>query len=477
MKPFFHLSDCEVAQVVDELEPILRGGVIGKVYDRERHVLIFEVGRNRLLLSLHPQSNRLHLESKRIPAHDPPSALAMLLRKRLGGLRLASISVLAHGERIVVLRFAASEDKLVVELTGPHGNAFLVGPDGKVVTSLRSSGSSNRQLAPGHAYLPPEPAPASAPWRGLRRFGEGPSVASRVQAHFEEAEVRSAEDALRQRATRFLQGEIERLRRRKNALLGDLARVDESVIYKKYGDLLLANLQELPGRGARLVTIEDIFEDGSPLTIPLDPALGPTENARRYYKQHKRFSSARRLIEDRLATAISSLTVRESELERLSSMELEAIASLLPSAKQSDAKRPARDTGERLPFREYLSLEGVRILVGRSAVDNDALTFRIARGNDMWFHVRDVSGPHVVVPLPRGKPIAESTLLDAATLAAHFSPLGNEAQVDVSYTYVKNLRKPRGTAAGLVFVSDVRTIRIRLEPPRLERLLSRRSPA
>ena len=82
----------------------------------------------------------------------------------------------------------------------------------------------------------------------------------------------------------------------------------------------------------------------------------------------------------------------------------------------------------------------------------------------------DAPGAHVVVLL-RGRPVLEATLLDAATLAAHFSPLAGEGQVDVTYTRVKNVRKPRGAAPGLVFVADARTFRVRVEPERLARLL------
>src|SRR5262249_60488 len=143
-----------------------------------------------------------------------------------------------------------------------------------------------------------------------------------------------------------------------------------------------------------------------------------------------------------------------------------------PAPRASRAKEPEK----RLPYREHRSADGDAIWVGRGAADNDALTFRHARGNDLWLHCRDAPGAHVVVPLRAGRPASEATFLAAARLAAHFSPLAGEAQVDVMYTHVRNLRRPKGAAPGRVFTSDAKTVRVRLEPARLARLLAPADP-
>src|SRR4029453_11481600 len=114
------------------------------------------------------------------------------------------------------------------------------------------------------------------------------------------------------------------------------------------------------------------------------------------------------------------------------------------------------------------------IYVGRGANKNDELTWKIARGNDLWLHARDVPGAHVVVPLERGRSADPDTLVDAATLAAHHSNARDEAQVDVGYALRKHLRKPRGAGPGVVLVAQQKTIRVRMEQARLERLLKTR---
>src|SRR5690606_37581436 len=113
------------------------------------------------------------------------------------------------------------------------------------------------------------------------------------------------------------------------------------------------------------------------------------------------------------------------------------------------------------------------ILVGRDDRQNDRLTSRIARGNDLWLHVgRGYAGSHVVVRLPKGRTAILETLLDAATLAIHFSKVRGAELEEVLYTQAKNVRKAKGMPPGKVLASRTRSLRVRMEPDRLRRLLS-----
>ncbi len=207
--------------------------------------------------------------------------------------------------------------------------------------------------------------------------------------------------------------------------------------------------------------LPDDFADGAPIAIALDPSLSARDNATRLYKEHKRLSRALAGIERRLADARAKL----AKLER---------GDFVPEAREA---RPARAPGKRAerppPYREFRSSTGAAILVGRGADRNDELTFKVARGNDLWLHTRDVPGAHVIVPTS-GKPVDGETLLDAATLAAHHSNARGEAQVDVVYVARKLVRKPPKSSPGTVTHSGGKTIRVRIEPPRLERLLRSR---
>jgi predicted ribosome quality control (RQC) complex YloA/Tae2 family protein len=125
------------------------------------------------------------------------------------------------------------------------------------------------------------------------------------------------------------------------------------------------------------------------------------------------------------------------------------------------------------PYREFRAASGMPILVGRGSDRNDELTFKVARGNDLWLHARDWAGAHVIVASD-GRPVDGETLLDAATLAAHHSRARDEAQVDILYVARKHVRKPPRSAPGLVTTSGAKTVRVRMQPERLQRLLTSR---
>jgi predicted ribosome quality control (RQC) complex YloA/Tae2 family protein len=114
---------------------------------------------------------------------------------------------------------------------------------------------------------------------------------------------------------------------------------------------------------------------------------------------------------------------------------------------------------------------GVAILVGRGPEENDALTVRVARGNDLWLHARGLPGAHVVVRLEKGRAPDQETFLDAAHLAVHFSDARGAPQAEVAATRAKHVRKVKGAAPGAVTYSQEKVTMLRIEPGRVERLL------
>jgi predicted ribosome quality control (RQC) complex YloA/Tae2 family protein len=119
----------------------------------------------------------------------------------------------------------------------------------------------------------------------------------------------------------------------------------------------------------------------------------------------------------------------------------------------------------------FVTLDGSSVLVGRGAADNDRLTLRVARPHDLWLHARGVTGAHVIVRLTKGQSCSAEALVDAATLAAHFSDLRGETIVDVLYTPRRFVHKRRGSPVGSVALGSEKVIAVRIETGRLERLL------
>src|SRR5690606_31514716 len=115
----------------------------------------------------------------------------------------------------------------------------------------------------------------------------------------------------------------------------------------------------------------------------------------------------------------------------------------------------------RTPYRAFVARSGRRLLVGKGAADNDALTLRVARPHDLWLHAKERTGAHVIVPLDRGHTCPAEDLVDAAHLAAHFSDARDEKVVDVQYAHRRHLRKPKGSPPGFVVVDREKVLVLR----------------
>ena len=126
-----------------------------------------------------------------------------------------------------------------------------------------------------------------------------------------------------------------------------------------------------------------------------------------------------------------------------------------------------------MPFRTFLARSGKKVLVGKGAADNDALTLKIAKPHDLWLHAKDRTGAHVIVPLEKNHTCPAEDLIDAAHLAAHFSDAREEKAVDVQYTPRRYLRKPKGSAPGAVVVDREKVLLLRFDAALLRALLER----
>jgi predicted ribosome quality control (RQC) complex YloA/Tae2 family protein len=283
--------------------------------------------------------------------------------------------------------------------------------------------------------------------------------------------------ARRKEVASRLRARVQKLRRTLAAVEQDAARASSAGDDRARAELLLPLASRIP-RGAREARVPDwsrTSAEGVPaeVVIPLDPALSAVESAARWLKKAKRYQAAAARIASRRSEVAAQLAQAESALQRVQSAasagELLLVENELPA---SGGRAPRAGAAERLPYRTFRSRSGAPILVGRGARDNDALTLRIARGNDLWLHARGATGAHVVVSGAGDSPDA-GTLGDAALLAAHFSSFRGQSGVEVAWTRCKYVRKSRGAPAGSVTVTQEKTLHVRLDEARLAELLRR----
>jgi hypothetical protein len=278
-----------------------------------------------------------------------------------------------------------------------------------------------------------------------------------------------------------------KLDRRVVAVLGDLERIDAALASAAQATAFVAEAGRLP-RGAREMSVVDA-STGETLTMTLDPARSARDELDRVFRRARRLKLGRGVAERRLAeaerakatlgeqsAALQGLDLAsDGALERLLGLAREARAAASRDFVLTEPKAPTRKAPRPEPrraYRTFLGARGVPIFVGRGGADNDELTLRVARPQDLWLHVKGRAGAHVVVRLAKNASCPADVLVDAALLAAHFGGARGELTCEVQYTPRKYVRKPRGSPPGLVVVEREKVLVLRLAPERIAALLA-----
>ena len=261
---------------------------------------------------------------------------------------------------------------------------------------------------------------------------------------------------------KVLANTADRIARKLSLQQKELADCSDRETWKIYGDLISANLYSIQkgDRTARLINFYD--EAQSEVVIPLDPRKTPAQNAQKYYGEYRKADTAekklRELIEEGQQEAVYIDSVFDALTRAQTNDELTAIRAELAEQGYLRKKGSAAKKGKepKLAPKRYRSDDGFTILVGRNNVQNDQLTLKEARGRDYWFHTKNIPGSHTIV-VSDGQEVPDSTLHQAAILAAVNSKAAESSQVPVDYTLIKNVKKPRGAKPGMVIYVSYQT--------------------
>ena len=445
------LNAADVAALVAALAPRVEGGQVQKVRDPDRDTIGLRVRvpgqTTHLILSAHPRLCRISAASKSPPTRPEPTTLGRWLRSVASGRRVVRLEHLP-GDRVVIVHFEAA--RLVAEISGRAANLYGLDADGRIMATARRPARGERDLRPGRVWTPPRgQAPA-----GIARHTDPEAVEILAQAEL----VDAGEDADAIAARRLIKQTRDRLKRLAKKVRADVQRTADPEQWRVQGELLTAQMHTVK-RGDPVARVQDWYAEGAPIIeIPLDPALDGPANAARLFAKYKKAKAGASLAAERLAEVEAGLAVIAG-LDATQSAE--AIREALEDAglyrrKQAQTQR-TRDEAPRLSYFPRTSARGEQILVGRGGADNHQLTFRHARGNDWWLHIRDAPGAHVIVPT-RGNGPHPETLQDAAALAVHHSTLRGEPGIEVMLTQRKHVRAVKGAGPGRVTVASSRTV-------------------
>ncbi|MCL2081971.1 MAG: NFACT family protein [Oscillospiraceae bacterium] len=236
---------------------------------------------------------------------------------------------------------------------------------------------------------------------------------------------------------------------------------------RENGDLLMANLHNIK-KGQPTAQVEDFYSNGALREIALDPTRSPQQNAARFYKRYAKAKNAEAELKKQIKAGEREIIYWESVAEQLSRVQTKQELQEIKEELQPMHRRKGPPARLSEPYK-FVSDEGISFRAGRNNRQNDELTMKSARKNDIWLHAQKIPGCHIVISV-EGKEPQEETLVQAAAVAAYYSAAKNSPKVPVDYTLVKYVKKPQGSKPGFVTYERFKTILAQPDRDLAERL-------
>ena len=288
---------------------------------------------------------------------------------------------------------------------------------------------------------------------------EFPSLSQLLDAFYQDKAER---DRVNQQASELIhrvENELEKNRKKLKKQEQELVATENAEEFRQKGELLTTFLHQVPNNQDQVEL--DNYYTSEKITIVLDKALTPNQNAQRYFKKYQKLKEAVKHLTGLIEETKETIQYLESVETALSQANLTEIAEIREELIQTGfiRRRQREKIQKRKKPEKYLSTDGQTIiLVGRNNLQNDELTFKMAKKEELWFHAKDIPGSHVVIT--GNLQPSDEVKTDAAELAAYFSKarLSNLVQVDM--IEVKKLNKPTGGKPGFVTYTGQKTLRV-----------------
>ena len=276
-------------------------------------------------------------------------------------------------------------------------------------------------------------------------------------------------DRVKQQASeliRRVENELQKNRHKLKKQEKELLATDNAEEFRQKGELLTTFLHQVPNDQDQVIL--DNYYTNQPITIALDKALTPSQNAQRYFKRYQKLKEAVKYLTELIEETKATILYLESVETVLNQAGLEEIAEIREELIQTGfiRRRQREKIQKRKKPEQYLASDGKTIIyVGRNNLQNEELTFKMARKEELWFHAKDIPGSHVVISGNLNP--SDEVKTDAAELAAYFSKgrLSNLVQVDM--IEIKKLNKPTGGKPGFVTYTGQKTLRVTPDPEKI----------
>ena len=299
----------------------------------------------------------------------------------------------------------------------------------------------------------------------IRQYGEYKEAESFTQLLDNYYIVRDRRDAMRQKGQavrKTVTNLCQRLQRKLAIQEKELMATYDRERLRQLGDILTANIHRIQ-KGQTSVTVEDFYDENmTEIQVSISPILSPQQNAAKFYKDYARMKNAEKELTRQIELGEQELHYLKSVLEELDRAETEAELEEIRQELQSGGYIRA-DSGKRkmkqgkLPPLRFESTDGYPIYVGRNNRQNEELTFKLARKDDIWLHAQKVHGSHVIISCGGTNP-PDDTITQAAQLAAYYAETKGGQNLPVDVTPVKQVKKIPSGKPGMVIYHTYRTV-------------------
>ena len=444
----------------------LEGSYIQKITEHDIHSFTFSMYSKSekawlLYFEIATPSSRVVRTDRMRKKSATMQRFTQYLRAHIEGRKVTNVHQLPY-DRAFILTLENSEDriKLLVRLfSGIGANAIVLSEDDTILELMYRRPQRGEEKG---KKLIIEKRTSEGDKHFEVREWEGDSFNSFIDRMESEEAATSSKEALIKRLSEKRDRELhaleDRLRRQKERY-ASTAGFEAS---KTAADTL-ASYIHLARKGMESITLDGF--DGSRITIPLDPALSPEENLEKLYQRYRKDRRTSELAKEEIER-----TEEEIESTRKHYDALIAEGSLQKLEKENArTKDGGKDSDGKPGVR--VTVSGWDMIIGRTAKENDHILRRETRGSDIWMHTRDFAGAYVIIKAKKGKTVPLPVLLDAASLAIHYSKAKKNGRADLYYTEVKYLRRAKDGKTGLVIPTQERNLHAVLDEKRVKEIL------
>lgn len=299
------------------------------------------------------------------------------------------------------------------------------------------------------------------------------SISNKLDDYYSSKENMEQFSTYRHNVSKLVLSALQKIHKKLENINTKLEECKDMNKYKLYGELITANLYKIPNKNTDSFTVSNYYDNNNLITIPLDNSITPSANAKKFFKKYKKLKNAKEFVDVQKHSVEDDINYLESIVYEINSAnnikELDSVFSELQEntlvndrSKKSKKIKKKKNTNDNQALQDYIKCEvdGFTVLIGKNNKQNDYLTTKVANKDDIWLHVKDFHGSHVVIRTDNKIP-SQETINKCAMLAKQHSKANNSNNITVDYTYVQYVKKPSGSKPGMVVYTHEQSVTVK----------------